>query len=265
MPALQPTITTHPASAKIEINTGILPELSVAASTTDGGTLSYQWYYATTSTGEGEKVGTDSDHYQVTADKVDVSTANDNHFFYVVVTNTKGETKETRTSNRANIRVYDPALAPKTIEFVTQANAVGSVGTVTWDDTEKTITVDNGTTFGASNSFNPIISFSIPANIDMTAYVRLEFDLDTYVNGVIVAKGTQYNNNIAYIINKGDGAELVKEYNAGTGGNYVWTLAANVKSADYTGGQGAVIVTAGNKANQVDKVVIRSVKLVVAE
>ena len=101
--AQRPQITAQPVGTFLL--TGQAASLSVAASVSDGGTLSYQWHKATENGGAGTPVGTDSDTYTL-----DTSTAGVN-FYYVVVTNTNtdpsidGATTVSITSSYARIEV----------------------------------------------------------------------------------------------------------------------------------------------------------------
>ena len=106
--AQRPRITTQPAGTFVL--TGQSTTLSVVAeAVTDGGTLSYQWYSATTSGGAGTAVGTDSATYTP-----DTSTAGVT-FYYVVVTNTN----------------TDPSIDGNTVVSVNSAYARIEVGLYT--------------------------------------------------------------------------------------------------------------------------------------
>jgi len=98
-PPQTPNITSHPAGATYTQN-ATATALSVTASVTDGGTLSYQWYRNTTnSTSGGTAVGTNSSSYT----PVTISTGT--YYYYVVVKNTKNSTTATNTSNTAAVTV----------------------------------------------------------------------------------------------------------------------------------------------------------------
>ncbi|GHV46041.1 hypothetical protein FACS1894204_06860 [Synergistales bacterium] len=104
--AQTPLITTHPQSGAV--NAGSSVTLSVAASVTDGGTLSYQWYDNGTTNGNvgGTAVGTNSASYSPSA--VAVGTK----YYYVVVTNTNdgvsGIKTATAVSDAAWVTISDP-------------------------------------------------------------------------------------------------------------------------------------------------------------
>jgi len=87
-----PIISSHPQSATYAQN-ATPNALSVAASVTDGGTLSYQWYSNTTdSNAGGATVGANSASY--TPSTATVGTM----YYYVVVTNTNNNATESKTA-----------------------------------------------------------------------------------------------------------------------------------------------------------------------
>ena len=129
--ARPPIINTQPSNIFYHLGGGApQPVLSVAAASTDGGTLSYQWYSNTIdSTTGGTAVGTNSNTYSP-----DVSTLG-TVFYYCVITNTNsavpGNTTATRTTNAARVRVSDSA-APLTVNgnaFDNLTAVFASIGT----------------------------------------------------------------------------------------------------------------------------------------
>jgi hypothetical protein len=105
--AATPNITAHPQNASWDAGTDATHELSVTATRSDGGTLSYQWYSNTSnSSTSGTAVGTNSVTLTLNAEDYD---ENDTYFYYVVVTNTNnnatGKRTATATSNVAQIQV----------------------------------------------------------------------------------------------------------------------------------------------------------------
>jgi len=97
-PPPPPNISVQPQSATYTLNDPA-STLSVTASVTDGGALSYQWYRNTTnSSSGGTSVGTGATYTPPT-------TTTGTLYYYVVVTNTKGSQTATVTSNTATIRV----------------------------------------------------------------------------------------------------------------------------------------------------------------
>ena len=104
--AQTPVISQHPADRIY--NPGDIPSaLTVSASVTDSGTLSYRWYRADTEEGAGGEVDADDDSY---TPEIPASVDDDEHTWYwAVVTNTNnsvngGKTAQI-TSNKAKITV----------------------------------------------------------------------------------------------------------------------------------------------------------------
>lgn len=103
--AATPTITIQPSSSSVK--KGANDVLEVFAKGTGSGTLSYQWYKATSSTGTGTAITGATDNSYTT----DTSSIGD-MWYYCVVTNTiannggSGQSTASTTSNRARITVY---------------------------------------------------------------------------------------------------------------------------------------------------------------
>ena len=110
-----PNITTHPQGGTYTV--GADAALSVAASVSDGGTLSYQWYSNTTdsTTGGSEISGATSSSY------TPPTSAAGTTWYYCVVINTNnsvtGKKTATATSNTAEIKVSPAAPTEYTITF----------------------------------------------------------------------------------------------------------------------------------------------------
>ncbi len=110
-----PNITTHPKSGAYTVGTDAA--LSVAASVSDGGNLSYQWYSNTTNSNAGGTAinGATSENYTPPT-----STAGTT-YYYCVVTNTNnsatGAKTATAVSNTAEIKVSPAAPTEYTITF----------------------------------------------------------------------------------------------------------------------------------------------------
>ncbi|MDR2069990.1 MAG: hypothetical protein LBP81_01030 [Treponema sp.] len=98
--AAVPTITAQPASGYYEVN-GTAPVLSVKAEVSDGGTLSYQWYKASSLTATGTPIeGAAAATYQP------ADTEAGSYYYYVVITNTvTNKEPAERASNPAVIKV----------------------------------------------------------------------------------------------------------------------------------------------------------------
>jgi hypothetical protein len=111
--AATPTITTDltPASNNIYQNGDTAHTLTIAAATSDSGTLSYQWKYNTTNSIEGgTNVGTDSASY------TPLTTTNDTFYYFCVVTNTNTSVngKQTATATSNTVEIIVQATAPET-------------------------------------------------------------------------------------------------------------------------------------------------------
>jgi hypothetical protein len=142
--AQRPVIATQPFDDYVALNQAL--DLSVTASVTDGGTLSYKWYKATASGQTGTEVGTDNATYTA-----DTSTTGVN-YYYVVVTNTNNDVNGTKvvsvTSNYAKIEVGN-YQAPEN-----------------WE--EKITITDTGI---------PVYGFSLPGGKTFGDYDRIVFKL----------------------------------------------------------------------------------------
>jgi len=106
--AQQPTITTQPGNANVDINESVT--LSVAAAVTDGGTLTYQWYINTAdSNTDGSPLNGATMSTFAPATGLEGTL-----YYYVVVTNTykdsTGATTASVASNAARVTVRAPAL-----------------------------------------------------------------------------------------------------------------------------------------------------------
>jgi len=106
-PALLPTITTQPVRQRDPLNTAIKP-LTVVATSADGGTLGYQWYVADDATSAGTAIdGANTASYTPTQSNATAS----KKYYYVKVSNTKGEDTKTRDSAHVRVEFFDPATA----------------------------------------------------------------------------------------------------------------------------------------------------------
>ncbi|MDR2701072.1 MAG: hypothetical protein LBB72_01415 [Spirochaetaceae bacterium] len=134
-----------------------------------------------------------------------------------------------------------------------------------WDEIANALVIDNGTSFGAANSFATIVELPIASNISLANYLRLEIDVVTYVDDEIVTSASQYSNDIGYELINGEGVQVNDETNAGNAtGALKWSLSVAQKAADFSGGQGKLVIKAGNKTNELTKVVVKSVKFILA-
>ncbi|GHV72369.1 hypothetical protein FACS1894201_01150 [Bacteroidia bacterium] len=103
--AAMPTITTQPASDTVEFGTALT--LTVVATTSDSGTLSYQWYSNTSATNVGgQAVGNNSNTYN-TPNTLAIGT----YYYYVVVTNTNNSVNGVKTASDTSAVVIVTVIA----------------------------------------------------------------------------------------------------------------------------------------------------------
>jgi hypothetical protein len=108
--AVAPTITTQPSSYTVNYHATTTQTLTIAATASDGGTLSYQWYYNTSNSNSGGTAiipsGTSTTY------NAPRSTADNTRYYYCIVTNTKDGATATTTSNVVYVTVRAKAVAP---------------------------------------------------------------------------------------------------------------------------------------------------------
>ncbi len=142
--AAAPTITTQPTNETVNVG-ATSPTLSVGASTSDAGTLSYQWYSnATNSNTGGTPVsGATSSTY------VAPTTSAGTTYYYAVVTNTNngasGSKTTTTTTNAAQVTVNALVNAVAPTITTQPTNETASVGAVSPTLTVGASTSDGGT------------------------------------------------------------------------------------------------------------------------
>jgi len=199
--AATPTITIQPSSSTVTI--GAVHAISVSASTSDEGALTYQWYSNTTA---GSAGGTIIDGATSASYSVPTSTAG-TYYYYVIVTNTNGSvngvTTAHNTSGAVTITVNEPVI---TVNAETPAiTEQPSSGAVT-ADSDYSISVlasvsDDGTltyqwysNTTASNSGGTIIdgatsaSYSVPTSTIGTYYYYVVVtNTNNSVNGAAAA------------------------------------------------------------------------------
>ncbi|MCP1137267.1 SBBP repeat-containing protein [Paenibacillus polysaccharolyticus] len=147
--AASPSIGTHPAGATVNKGDST-PNLSVAASVSDGGTLSYQWY----SNSVNSTIGGNAIAGATSATYAAPTTSTGTTYYYVVVTNTNNSVSGTKTATAtSNIATVNVNIAPthtiapiadQTLAALTQGYALGTQET-------KTIDVTNTGTSDLSN------------------------------------------------------------------------------------------------------------------
>ncbi|GHT21903.1 hypothetical protein AGMMS4957_11410 [Bacteroidia bacterium] len=121
IPAETPTITTHPASRNYAYS-ATATALTVAASVSDGGTLSYQWFSNVNNNNSGGTAISSATNASYTP----TTTTADTFYYYVVVTNTNnaatGVKTATKASSIATIKVEEPFDAATPTISVLPAN-----------------------------------------------------------------------------------------------------------------------------------------------
>lgn len=150
--AATPNITAHPSGATVNVGAA-KPTLTVSATKSDAGTLSYQWYSNTTNSNDGGTLipGATNDSFEASTASAGTT------YYYVVVTNTNNDATETKTatatSNAATVTVN--ALSGN----ADLSNLTVSLGSMTFAAATKdyTVTVPHGT---ASIEVTPTVADS---------------------------------------------------------------------------------------------------------
>ncbi|GHU15591.1 hypothetical protein FACS1894163_02880 [Spirochaetia bacterium] len=160
--AATPSITGQPASSATYTQNATATALTVTATKSDDGTLSYQWYTNTSnSTTGGTAVGTNSASY------TPVTSAMGTLYYYVVVTNTNNSVNGTNT-----------ATVTSSVAAVT-VNAVTGTGKITFTFTgpaDETITLGTGQTISWASNGSLTLTVA-------TAYSSYAW----YVDGILVS------------------------------------------------------------------------------
>ncbi|GHV87083.1 hypothetical protein AGMMS50255_3790 [Spirochaetia bacterium] len=138
--AATPSITGQPVSSTTYLQNATAAALTVTATVTDSGTLSYQWYKNTSnSTTGGTVVGTNSASY------TPVTSAAGILYYYVVVTNTNssvnGTTTATATSSVATVTVNAPTYGINLDQTTAHLFPAATFGYVA--QTAKIVTITN--------------------------------------------------------------------------------------------------------------------------
>jgi len=199
--AQPPNIGTQPQTATYTQNATATP-LSVMASVTDGGTLSYQWYSNTTSsTSGGTPIGTNSNTY------TPPTTATGTLYYYVAVTNTNNSVNGTKTATTTSsvamvtvntlVNAQNPSISaePKTAIYIKNATATALSVTASVTDggtlsyqwySNTTSSTSGGTPIGTnSNTYTP------PTTATGTLYYYVVVtNTNNSVNGTKIATTT---------------------------------------------------------------------------
>jgi uncharacterized repeat protein (TIGR02543 family) len=99
--AAKPTITKQPVAIN-EIYLSDTVELTVSATSSDGGNITFQWYSNTANNTNGTPIGNATSATYITPNTL----AKGNHYYYCIVTNTNGMNSDTVTSHVAMVKVY---------------------------------------------------------------------------------------------------------------------------------------------------------------
>jgi hypothetical protein len=257
LPIQSPGITTQPAGQQVPLNTAITP-LTVAATSPDGGTLSYQWY----SSQGGNSGGSPIDGATTASYTPTVSTATIADFYYYVVgTNTKGCESKTNTSNVARIRIFNPNAALADIELVSPTHAL-------WNAEENAIVVNAGGQYGT------FVTLPISGDVSLVDFIRLDVTFEGFLADNVAAikpadqESAFYDNDIIANVRNGAGVSNNFGYNA-TGGvrnggsTLSYALTDVHKEMDFSGGAGDIQLNlkfGTNKEPGIRKFHIKSVK-----
>ena len=188
--AQTPNITAHPQPATYTQNATVAA-LTVTASVTDGGTLSYQWYWNTTnSTTGGTAVGSNSTSYTPPTTTVET------RYYYVIVTNTNnsvsGIKTATATSNTAAVTVNVASTD------CSSPIASGTTGALTWSLCEDgTLTISGLDAMpdyyynSPWNTYRNSITFVIVEN-GVTSIGNYAFDDCTHLTSVTIGNSVTF-------------------------------------------------------------------------
>lgn len=201
--AVIPTIDTQPQG--ITVSVGEAATLSVVASVTDSGTLSYQWYSNSTSSNTG---GTPIGG-EISASYTPSTGTSGTYYYYVVVTNTNdsvdGDQTASATSNVATVTVNDlvnaetPSITEDfdtstvnvkqgvTASTLSVTASVGDNGTLSYQwYSNTTASTTNGTSVGTDTaSYTPLTN-----SIGLTYYYVVVTNTNSGVSGNKTATAT---------------------------------------------------------------------------
>ncbi len=100
--AATPVITSQPATS-ISLSTGSTLSLSVTATASDGGTLSYQWFIVSSAVTTGGSLLSNSSTYSVQANSIGT------YYYYCKVTNTKNGATASAVTTSIKVEVTKPS------------------------------------------------------------------------------------------------------------------------------------------------------------
>jgi uncharacterized repeat protein (TIGR02543 family) len=224
--AAKPVIEQQPED--VTVNIGEEANLSVSASVSDGGTLSYQWYQneSGTNTG-GTEIGTNSETLSVPTDTPGTK------YYYCKVTNTKDGDTASVTSEAAKVRVIygDAAVA-----FEYAANIVSGKRYVIVNKSDTDAFALTTTPFSTSS-----IDYLTGSPVNATGNIIMPEDIDESMIWEFTTDGTGYNikNGGNYLTRKSSGSAgiYLTSTDAGTGYND-WEYDSNTHDLKvYSSGQ----------------------------
>jgi O-glycosyl hydrolase len=146
--AAQPIISKNLTNIMV-FKGGTIPPLTVTASSSDGGTLSYQWYSNKTLSNGGGTLITNAAEASYTP-SISAATAG-NYYYYAVITNTNPDALVTKTSTaitevaHIKVSVIPPPNATVTVNTNTKYQYVRGFGGIDspWPGGNKALTLDN--------------------------------------------------------------------------------------------------------------------------
>jgi len=154
--AAAPVISVQPANTAWDISADNVKTLTVTASVTDGGVISYQWYKSASNSAAGGIAISEQTSATLSLAKADYGT-NGDYYFYVVVTNTNNNATTAKTavttSAAAMVTVTGGVALP--VNAATPVIGVQPANTA-WDvsvDNVKTLTVTASVTDGGVISY----------------------------------------------------------------------------------------------------------------
>lgn len=159
--AAVPTISTQPSNATYTTNAVASP-LSVAATVTDGGTLSYQWYSNTTNSNSGGTSISGANTSSYTPSTTAVGTI----YYYAIVTNTNNSVNGNQTAtSKSNVATITVSAIVNAASPNISAQPTGS--TYTQGATATALSVS------ATSSDSGTLSYGIPTRRTATLEERL--------------------------------------------------------------------------------------------
>jgi len=302
LPAVQPNITTQPtaegATGAVKVDLGEdNVELFAVAATSDGGTLSFQWYKAANSTAApatdtavgtadpgtpGTPAGGVTPYTSKYTPDISTDVVSDN-YYYVVVSNTKGGTTETRVSNVVSYRIIDPDDEATDIELVGPGVLFATDGTTDLYDATAGGFVFTATGGWGNYSFITGSDITVTTAFDGDSYSKIVMVYTGYLAGAATPRYDQattstWSNNagsprygLDFGVNiSGTAATAWNNADAATIDNSGFVTAewgSNLLTASmlFSNGSSKIAAYSMNKANgtaKIEKLVIKSIKLI---